>query len=140
EHRYRLLNESLMRLRGGPYSVEIQGLDALEEVADSVMIESANTSLQLHLQVEPARFARLYNLAQLITAPLLAAAVNSPVLLGRRLWHETRVAVFERSVDSRSASEAARGLRPRVSFGEGWVRESVLELLREDAVRYRVLF
>ena len=29
----------------------------------------------------------LYNIAQAVTGPLLAASVNSPILLGKRLWH-----------------------------------------------------
>jgi len=33
----------------------------------------------------PEEFARLYNLAQAVSAPVLAAAVNSPLLLDRRL-------------------------------------------------------
>jgi CBS domain-containing protein len=103
------------------------------------MIESANTSLQLHLQVGPEEFAALYNLAQLITAPLLAAATNSPLLLGRRLWHETRVALFERSIDERSPAQHERRLPSRVGFGEGWVRDSVLELLRDNTARFHVL-
>jgi CBS domain-containing protein/gamma-glutamyl:cysteine ligase YbdK (ATP-grasp superfamily) len=137
--RYRQLNDALLHLRGESFSVFIRGLDEFEMQADSVMLESANTSLQLHLQVGPEEFPRMYNLAQLITAPLLAAAVNSPVIFGRRLWHETRVALFERSVDARTVSEQARGMGGRVSFGRGWVRGSVLELFREAATRYRTV-
>ncbi len=139
EPRYYALNQSLRRVRGSDFHVVITGQDELETRADSVMLESANTSLQLHLQVSPAEFPVLHNLAQLVTAPLLGAAVNSPVLLGRRLWHETRVALFERSVDSRSVLQASRGQQPRVSFGEGWTSGSALETFRETAARHRIL-
>jgi CBS domain-containing protein len=137
--RYKQLNDALLRLRGDSFSVVIRGLDEFEMRADNVMLESANTSFQLHLQVGPDEFPKMYNLAQLITAPLLAAAVNSPVIFGRRLWHETRVALFERSVDARTHTEQARGLGGRVSFGRDWVRGSVLELFREAATRYRTV-
>ena len=61
----------------------------------------------------------LYNMAQAISAPVLAAAVNSPLLLGQRLWNETRVALFQRSVDARSRDPQDRGREPtRVSFGD----------------------
>lgn len=139
EPRYYALNQSLRRSRGGDFHVLIAGQDELEARAESVMLESANTSLQLHLQVAPAEFHDFHNLAQLVTAPLLGAAVNSPVLLGRRLWHETRVALFERSVDGRSVLQASRGQQARVSFGEGWTRGSALEAFRETAARHRVL-
>lgn len=135
--RYRRLNDALLSLGDGKgFPIFIRGVDEVELRPDSVMFESANTSFQLHLQVEPGDFARLYNLAQLITAPLLAAAVNSPLLFGRRLWQETRVALFERSVDARSNAERARGGHPRVTFGSGWVQSSVVELFQEAAARF----
>jgi CBS domain-containing protein len=137
--RYFALNRAMSKLRGGDFHVLIKGLDELETTHDNVMLESCNTSFQVHFQVAPKEFARLYNVAQAVTAPVLAAAVNSPVLLGRRLWAETRVALFQRSVDARSTAHQARGLRPRVSFGDAWVRESVLEIFREDIALFRVV-
>ncbi len=139
ESRFRQMNNAISRLRGGSFPVRISGIEDFETVHDSVMIESANTSLQLHLQVGPEEFSRLYNLAQLITAPLLAAATNSPVLLGRRLWHETRVALFERAIDERSSAQMERGLLSRVSFGDNWVRDSALEIFRENLARFHVI-
>jgi CBS domain-containing protein len=137
--RYHALNAAMSRLRGGDFHVVIKGLDELELTHDNVMLESCNTSFQVHFQVAPAEFAKLYNVAQLVTAPVLAAAVNSPLLLGNRLWRETRVALFQRSVDTRSGTHQARGHRPRVHFGDAWVRESVLEIFREDVARFRAL-
>jgi len=137
--RYHVLNRAMMKLRGGDFHIAIKGLDELETTHDNVMLESCNTSFQIHFQVAPKEFARLYNVAQAVTAPVLAAGVNSPVLLGRRLWNETRVALFQRSVDARSSHHQARGLRPRVSFGDAWVRESVLEIFREDIALFRVV-
>ena len=139
EARFQQMNDALSRMRDGAFSVRIDGLEQFEADHDSVMLESANTSLQLHLQVGPEEFTRLYNLAQLISAPLLAAAANSPVLLGRRLWHETRIALFERSVDSRSSLQLARGLPSRVSFGDAWLQDSAAELFRENALRFGVI-
>ena len=40
------------------------------------------------MQVSPDSFASHYNVAQLISAPMVAVAVNSPVLLARRLWRD----------------------------------------------------
>ncbi len=93
----------------------------------------------MHLQVEADEFAHLYNVAQMVTAPVLAAAVNSPVLFAKRLWEETRIALFQQSVDTRSGTVHMRELAPRVRFGEQWVRESVTELFQEDIARFRVL-
>lgn len=139
EQRYAELNRAVLDLRGSDLSVVISGEEELEVRADSIMLESANTSLQLHLQVAPDEVAPMMNLAQLVTAPLLAAAASSPLLLGRRLWHETRIALFERSVDARSGSQVDRGQPPRVFFGRAWAAGSALDILRETVARHRVV-
>ncbi len=137
--RYRTLNDAMCKLRGGHFNFRIKGLDELEITHDNVMLESCTTSFQVHFQVGHHEFAKLYNLAQAITGPVLATAGNSPLLLGHRLWEETRVALFQQSIDSRSPTHQLRGQRPRVSFGDHWVEESVLEIYREDIARFRVL-
>ncbi|MEM9494088.1 MAG: hypothetical protein AAGC55_33390, partial [Myxococcota bacterium] len=137
--RYLSLNNALTQQRGGDFHISIKGTDELQITHDNVMLESCNTSFQIHFQVSPNEFARLYNVAQAITAPVLAAAVNSPVFLGKRLWHETRVALFQLSVDERSTTHQTRNFPPRVTFGTGWLRESVLEIFREQIARFRIL-
>jgi CBS domain-containing protein len=137
--RFLALNRAISQLRGGEFQFRIKGVDEFEMTHDNVMLESCNTSFQVHFQVGPREFAKLYNVAQAITAPVLAVSTNSPVLLGRRLWRETRVALFQQSVDARSAAHQLRGRRPRVNFGDGWVKDSVLEIFREDIARFRVV-
>ena len=137
--RYHQLNDSVTKLRGGPFSIHIKGLDELNITHDNMMMESCNTSFQIHLQVSPQEFAPLYNLAQAITAPVLAAAVNSPLLFGHRLWQETRVALFQHSTDARSASQQGRSQPTRVSFGNRWIDNSVLELFQEQIARFRMI-
>ncbi|MFQ5890263.1 MAG: glutamate-cysteine ligase family protein [Gemmatimonadota bacterium] len=139
EDRYFALNEALNRLRGGPYDFRIKGTDELNVTHDSVMLEACNASCQVHFQVGPAEFARFYNIALAATPPVLAVAVNSPLLFGRRLWHETRIALFQQSVDTRSSMPDPREISPRVSFGRSWVHESVLEIFREDIARLKVI-
>jgi CBS domain-containing protein/gamma-glutamylcysteine synthetase len=135
--RYHELNRSLTQLRGGPFSIHIKGLDELQLTHDNMMMESCNTSFQVHFQVNPTEFVAGYNIAQAITAPVLAAAVNSPVLFGHRLWQETRLALFQHSADSRSPNQLARSQPTRVGFGEQWLRHSVIELLHDQIARFR---
>jgi CBS domain-containing protein len=137
--RYFELNRVVQRLRGGDLHLLIKGIDELDIKHDNVMLESVNTSFQVHFQVGAEEFAHFYNLAQLATPPMLAAAVNSPLLLGKKLWKETRIAVFQHSVDVRSSARSQRGHRPRVHYGESWVHQGVVELFKEDIARYRVL-
>jgi len=137
--RYFALNDALRRLRGSSFQFAIKGIDQLNFQHDNLMLEACNTSFQVHFQVGAEEFASLYNVAQVVTGPLLAACVNSPILLGKRLWHESRIAVFENSIDARSEALAARGLKPRVHFGDHWIDHSVIEIFKEDIARFRVI-
>jgi CBS domain-containing protein len=137
--RYAELNRALQQLRGDQYNVHIKGLDSLHLTHDNMMLEACCTSFQVHLQVGAEEFVELYNWAQAITAPLLAAAANSPLLLGYRLWHETRIALFQHSVDERSSARYLRGHPARVTFGNQWLKDSLLELFREQISRFRVI-
>jgi len=137
--RYKALNDAMRALRGEEFQFAINGIDQLSIKHNNVMLEACNTSFQVHFQVGAEEFASLYNIAQVVTAPLLAAAVNSPILLGRRLWHETRIAVFEHSTDTRSPVHQARGQHPRVHFGDRWIEESVTEIFKEDIARNRIV-
>ncbi|QOC24012.1 CBS domain-containing protein [Wenzhouxiangella sp. AB-CW3] len=137
--RYFALNEALLRLRGSNFRFSIKGIDQLHFNHDNLMLEACNTSFQVHFQVGADEFAPLYNIAQAVTGPLLASCVNSPILLGKRLWHESRIAVFEHSIDARSEAHAARGHKPRVHFGDQWIDQSVIEIFQEDIARFRVV-
>ncbi len=138
--RYRALNEQVLRLRGGhPIQLDIQGREHLNILHRDVMLESAATSLQLHLKVHPDTAALYYNLSQILSAPLVAAATNSPYLFGKDLWEETRIPLFEQSVAVGGIAGAARGPLRRVSFGSGYVRLSLFECFRENQAHFPVL-
>jgi CBS domain-containing protein len=137
--RYRALNKAMADLRGGAFEFSINGTDELIVQHDSVMLEACNASFQVHLQVSPAEFSRMYNLAQVLAGPMVAIAANSPLLFGRRLWAETRIALFRQAVDTRSHLHHLRESEARVSFGTRWVRDSVLEIYQEDIARFRTL-
>lgn len=137
--RYFALNQVMREIRGSDFRLHMKGQDEMSLRHDSVMLEACNTSFQVHLQVSAEDFARVYNVAQLAAAPVLAAAVGSPLLFGRRLWHETRIALFQQSVDTRKAASHRRAQYPRVSFGERWLDDSVVEIFQEDIARFRLL-
>lgn len=137
--RYKLLGNIMRKLRGGPFEFRIEGMDELITRHDSIMFEGCNTSFQVHFQVSPDKFVRCYNWALAIAAPVLAAATNSPVLLGKRLWQETRIALFQQSVDTRQNEDELRKKSSRITFGNRWVEKSITEIFQEDIARYRVL-
>lgn len=136
--RYKALNQAMTELRGADYEIALKGVDELRLKHDSVMVESCNSSFQVHFQTGAKEFVPLYNLAQALAGPTLAAATNSPLLFGRRLWAETRIALFQQAVDTRSPHHQ-RDVSTRVSFGDRWLRGSVIELYREDVTRFRTL-
>ncbi len=137
--RYWALNRALTELRGGTYEFFIKGIDELLLKHDSAMVETCNTSFQVHFQVGEKEFANLYNIAQVAAGPVLSACANSPLLFGKRLWAETRIALFQQAVDTRGSAHDMREKTARVTFGNGWIRKSVLELYKEDIVRFRTL-
>ncbi|GAA2512175.1 glutamate--cysteine ligase [Pilimelia columellifera] len=132
--RYRVLNDEIVETRGEDIPLDIRGVEELRESADSIAPEAACTSLQLHLQVAPDSFACYWNAAQAIAAVQVAVGANSPFLFGRRLWAETRIALFEQATDTRADELKAQGVRPRVWFGERWIT-SIFDLFEEN-VRY----
>jgi CBS domain-containing protein len=138
--RYQTLNQAMYEARGEPFDFSIKGIDELMIRHDSVMLESACASFQVHLQLtDPSRFAHCYNIAQFLVGPVLAACTNSPVLFGRRLWSETRIALFEQSCDIRVPTNHLRESMGRVSFGSRWLKGSVLDLYKENVARFRPL-
>jgi gamma-glutamyl:cysteine ligase YbdK (ATP-grasp superfamily) len=129
--RYRALSAGLRRTRRSPFRLDIHGEDVLNVECSDVTFEGAGTSMQVHLRVAPGDFRRLYNAIQLATPVVLAVAGNSPILLGKRLWEETRVALFKQAVDGRADTDP-EPRAARVSFGQGWLEEGPLELFREN--------
>jgi len=136
--RYRQLNKIISDMRGGKFQFSIKGLDELLIDHDSVMLEACNSSFQVHLQVSAAEFPRFYNIAQLLAGPIMAVSANSPLVFGKRLWAETRIALFRQAVDTRQTHHL-RDAEARVSFGTRWVKKSVAEIFKEDIARFRAL-
>jgi gamma-glutamyl:cysteine ligase YbdK (ATP-grasp superfamily) len=139
-NRYVALNAEILKLRGGrPLKLDIHGRDILRAEHMDVMLESATTSFQIHLQVPPALAVRAYNASIIASAPLLAVSANSPYLFGKDLWAETRIPLFEQSVEVGGYEADAHGPMRRVTFGSGYARHSVMECFTENLDHYPVL-
>ncbi|MBO0776180.1 MAG: glutamate--cysteine ligase [Actinobacteria bacterium] len=132
--RYRLLNEQMCAARGEDIRLCIDGPERLISHFGSIMAEAACTSIQCHLQVSPEKFGSYWNAAQAVAGVQVALGANSPFLFGRELWQETRIALFQQAIDTRSDELKAQGVRPRVWFGERWIT-SVFDLFEEN-LRY----
>ncbi|MEW6119978.1 MAG: glutamate--cysteine ligase [Pseudomonadota bacterium] len=138
--RFEALNAQVLQQRAGaPVRLDIAGEDHLLLSRYDVMLEAATTSFQLHLQVPYALAGPYYNASLVSAAPLLAAAVNSPLLFGQRLWQETRVPLFEQSVELGGYAGLAEPTFRRVTFGRGYVACNILEVFDENQEHYPVL-
>ena len=137
--RYWALNEMLKSIKGSDFQLHLKGVDELDIAHDSVLFEACNTSFQLHLQVPPEDFISSYNWAQTISGPILGIAANSPLLLGRELWSETRIALFQQSIDTRKPSYALKDQQPRVKFGKKWESGSIAEIFKDDIAQHKSL-
>ena len=138
--RYKALMEAINRqMLGSAYELRLSGIDEILVKHDSPLMEACNTSFQVHLQVSPDIFVPMYNMAQALAAPVMAISANSPIVFGKRLWHESRIALFQQALDIRTTHDHMRERSPRVSFGTGWLDKSLLEIYREDIARFRVL-
>jgi gamma-glutamyl:cysteine ligase YbdK (ATP-grasp superfamily) len=133
-HRYTLLNDQIMASRGEEVQLDIEGVERLRCSSPSIAPEAACTSVQLHLQVTPDRFADVWNASQAVSAAQVAVGANSPFLFGRELWRESRVPLFLQATDTRPPELSAQGVRPRTWFGERWI-SSAYDLFEEN-LRY----
>lgn len=137
--RYWALNDMMKSVRGGDFEMNLRGVDELSVRHDSVLFEACNTSFQIHLQIEPDDFISSYNWAQAIAGPVLGICCNSPILLGRELWRETRIALFQQSIDTRSSSYALKDKKARVSFGEEWESGSIAQIYKNNLSRFDII-
>jgi len=138
--RYRILARELLKQRGEPFHIKIDGQEHVDFKTSEVCVEGANTSFQVHLMTHKDKFADTFNAAQLTLPMALAISANSPMLMGKCLWDETRVVLFKQSIDNRM--EDATGWRQpsRVTFGHGWVRNNGWELFSETVNLYQPIF
>jgi gamma-glutamyl:cysteine ligase YbdK (ATP-grasp superfamily) len=137
--RYSVLNDEIFAARGEDILLDIEGThvpgqptERLRARCSSILAESACTSVQLHLQVAPDDFAAHWNAAQCLAGVQVALAANSPYLLGKALWQETRIPLFQQATDTRPEELRNQGVRPRVWFGERWIT-SIFDLFEENA-------
>lgn len=142
--RYHELDANIMAARDGAIELDIDGTgacgDRLQVTVHSVLLEAAATSLQVHLDLPSDGFVPAWNVAQAIAALQVAVSANSPLLLGRALWHETRIPLFEQLIDIRTATErdptVGTPLPPRVWFGDRWI-DHPADLFAENLARFR---
>jgi hypothetical protein len=135
--RFRALNEQVLTRRAGrPIRIRIEGRERLNLDHPDLMLEAASTSFQIHLQTAQRDAVRYFNAALIAAGPLVAASGNSPLLFNTDLWDETRIPLFEQSVE---IGDNTSQENHRVSFGRGYVNQSVSECFVDNLNTHEVL-
>lgn len=138
-HRYRALNEQILQARGKPIHIDIGGVEHLRFDHHDVMLESATTSFQTHIQLPVAIAHHYYNASIIASAAMVALCANSPFLFGKELWHETRIPLFEQAIETGGYDGASHGPLRRVSFGSDFARHSIIECFQENLAHFPIL-
>ena len=134
-HRYNLLSRKLLSMRGRPVQLHLDGEERLDVEKHDVMLEALATSLQIHMLVPFDEIVPTYHAGLWSSMLVLAATANSPLVLGKCCWQESRIGIFKQSVDTRNPQEIRDHIVPRVHFGKGYV-QSLLELFEDNAAYY----
>ena len=130
-HRYNQLNRQLLKMRGRPILLQLDGEEQLVVEKGDVMLEALATSLQIHLQVPFDEIVPTYHAALWSSMLVLAATANSPLVLGKCCWQESRIGIFKQAVDTRNLQEIENHIVPRVHLGKRYI-DSLLDLFEDN--------
>ena len=137
-HRYTLVSQRMKELRHESVKVLFHGEDEVSLQKDDVMLEALGTSLQIHFQTPFDEAVDYYHAALLASVVLLGFGANSPLVLSKRAWHESRIAIFEQSVDTRDKQRREHGDERRVHFAHGYI-DSWLDLFEQNK-EFKIIF
>ena len=76
--RYRVLAREILKQRGEPFYIKIEGPESVNFNTSEVCVEGANTSFQVHLMTDKNKFANTFNTAQL-TLPMALGKLSDAI-------------------------------------------------------------
>lgn len=133
--RYDSLNRAMFGNSGKKrLNLKIEGTEILEEEANNIMPAALATSFQYHFKVPISEAVRALNINYIISAPLIALSSNSPYVCGKELWEESRVPLFEQSVNGITGQRAKRAF-----FGRGYINKSFTEYFVNNTAEFDTL-
>ena len=137
-HRYTLVSQRIRELRAESVKLLFHGKDEVCLEKNDVMLEALGTSLQIHLQIPFDKAVEYYHASLIASVVLVGFGANSPLVVGKRAWHESRIAIFEQSVDARNKKRREDGDEKRVYFAHGYI-DSWLDLLEQNDA-FKIIF
>lgn len=137
-HRYTLFSQRIRELRAESVKILFHGKDEVALEKDDVMLEALGTSLQVHLQIPFDKAVAYYHASLIASIVLVGFGANSPLVLGKRAWHESRIPIFEQSVDTRDKKRRDDGDEKRVHFAHDYI-DSWLDLFDQNDL-FKIIF
>ncbi|HIQ26969.1 MAG TPA: hypothetical protein EYH42_00535 [Sulfurovum sp.] len=137
-HRYTLVSQRMKELRHENVKILFHGEDEVSLQKDDVMLEALGTSFQIHLQIPFDEAVEYYHAALLASVVLLGFSANSPLVMRKRAWHESRIPIFEQSVDTRDKQRREHGDETRVHFAHDYI-DSWLDLFEQNKA-FKIMF
>lgn len=137
-HRYTLVSQRMRELRHESVKLSFEGQDKVTLEKNDVMLEALGTSLQIHLQIPFYKAVAYYHASLLASVILVGFGANSPLVLGKRAWHESRIPIFEQSVDTRDKQRRENNDETRVHFAHGYI-DTWFELFEQNEM-FKIIF
>ncbi|MGQ3889586.1 glutamate-cysteine ligase family protein [Legionella sp. CNM-1927-20] len=129
--RYHLINDSIQdQCAGQPILINLLGAEHLKFPLYSLTVNGLISAFQIHIQVGLSQSVKYYNIAQAIAGPMLALACNSPFILGKHIWADSRVFLFEQAM-TLPRFDRASGFKC-CFFGIGYLKNSFFELFDQN--------
>lgn len=123
--RYLYLDNNLRKMRhNAKIHFEINEPKSMVVEVDNISILGPMCATHIHFRL-PKNPVAYYNASLIASAPLLAISTNSPYFYQHDLWDETRVALFEQTVNYANIPQ-------RVTFEEDYLHESYFELFKKN--------
>lgn len=132
--RYEALNKELFspqdQLRQN--YIHISGdRDILKMTTSDIMAASTATSFQFQWKFPIELATRAFNLSSILAAPMVAVSANSPFVLGKELWKESRVPLFEHALSGSPRQHKNQHIS-RTLFGRGYLQKSFYEFYEQN--------
>ncbi len=115
---FALQDQLLSSVQNQSVDVSITGKDALRLSRRDLLLASSAAALHIHLKTPAHQLHRFFNASQVVSPAMVAVSANSPFLFGRDLWNDSRVPIFERSLNFSTRQRPQE--HPRVFFGSGF--------------------
>ncbi|STX30120.1 Uncharacterised protein [Legionella beliardensis] len=129
--RYHLINQCMLdQCQGEPILINLTGAEHLTLPLQSLTINGLISAFQIHIQIGLSQSVKYYNIAQAIAGPMLTLACNSPFMLGKHVWADTRIFIFEQAM-TLPRFDRATGFKCCL-FGVGYLKNSFFELFDQN--------